>query len=51
MRPWLLRPPDLPLSDSVSDFSGFFLVISEYVWEDAFRRPGEVGLYCLMGIA
>mgnify|MGYP006198180305 CR=1 FL=1 len=29
----------------------FFRVISVYVCELALRRPGEVGLYCLIGIA
>src|SRR4030042_3449308 len=48
-RPWALRPAFL-LRGTVRAFSGLCLVISSKVWPVAPRRPGEVGLYCLMPI-
>src|SRR5579884_3997173 len=50
IRPWLLRPPER-MSDTVSDFSGRFFVISSKVYPEAPRRPGDVGLNCLIGTA
>src|SRR5579884_890229 len=50
IRPWLLRPACF-LSLTVSDFSGLVLVISSKVETDMPRRPGDVGLYCLIGIS
>src|SRR4051812_36678704 len=47
--PRLLRPA-LLLSATVSDFSGVVFVISSKVEPDIPRRPGDVGLYCLIGI-
>src|SRR6266568_364861 len=48
-RPRLFRPPVRFFGRS-SDFSGFVLVISAKSATEPKRRPGEVGLYCLMGI-
>src|SRR5438270_12635788 len=50
IRPWLLRPA-LFMSETVSDFSGRFFVISSHVYSLAPRLPGDVGLYCLLGTA
>jgi len=49
MRPLLLRPPFL-VTGSSRLFSGFVFVTSSNVETDMKRRPGEVGLYLLMGI-
>src|SRR3954452_20641847 len=49
MTPRLFRPPDF-LSGSVSAFSGSVFVMSEWMETEPKRRPGEVGLYCLMAI-
>src|SRR5258706_10906073 len=49
MRPWLLRPAVAVLCASRL-FSGSPLVISVKSWVDIPRRPGEVGLYFLVGI-
>src|SRR4030042_3472148 len=48
-RPWALRPACF-LRGTVKRFSGLLLVISSKVWPVAPRRPGEVGLYCLIPI-
>src|SRR5262245_23358974 len=49
MRPLLLRPPERR-SGSVSLRSGSFLVSSEKSSVVTKRRPGDVGLYCFIGI-
>src|SRR6185436_3651631 len=49
MRPLLLRPPERR-SGSVSLRSGSFFVSSEKSSVDTKRRPGDVGLYSLIGI-
>src|SRR5687768_2574014 len=49
MRPWLLRPA-CRRRGATSDFSGFERVISSKPWPLAPRRPGDVGLYCLIGM-
>src|SRR5438093_1077500 len=48
MRPWLLRPA-WRRKGATSDFSGLERVISSKLCPLAPRRPGEVGLYCLIG--
>src|SRR5919204_6935652 len=50
IRPLLLRPAVF-FSGSVSARSGLVLVISSKVDTDIPRRPGEVGLYVLTGMA
>src|SRR5216684_2517502 len=47
--PWLLRPACF-CNLTTRDFSGFVFVISSKVETDMPRRPGDVGLYCLIGI-
>ena len=38
------------LAAASSDFSGFERVISSKLWPVAPRRPGDVGLYCLIAM-
>src|SRR5207244_4548321 len=48
IRPWLLRPA-WRRRGATRDFCGFERVISSKLCPLAPRRPGEVGLYCLIG--
>src|SRR3989442_13852198 len=48
MRPWLLRPA-WRRRGATRDFWGLERVISSKLCPVAPRRPGEVGLYCLIG--
>src|SRR5258708_19675623 len=47
--PWLLRPACF-CNFTTRDFSGFVFLISSKVDTDMPRRPGDVGLYFLIGI-
>ena len=49
--PYLVPRAAVLLEDTSSDFSGFFFVISEKSETLMLRRPGEVGLYCLIPIS